>query len=100
MAALSQNFIERGDAITFDTVLTNQNEVQPNQPAYDQETGSFNAPVDGTYVFHVNVLLRFLKFLSYKKSLSNFSYSEYYIRVFFQKPNDSDAKTLGHFLST
>lgn len=55
MAALSQNFIERGDAITFDTVLTNQNEAG-NQPAYDQETGSFNAPVDGTYIFHVNVL--------------------------------------------
>jgi hypothetical protein len=60
MAALSQNFIERGDAITFDTVLTNQNEAG-NQPAYDQETGSFNAPVDGTYIFHVNVLLRFSK---------------------------------------
>lgn len=62
MAALSQNFIERGDAITFDTVLTNQNEAG-NQPAYDQETGSFNAPVDGTYIFHVNVLLRFSKLM-------------------------------------
>ena len=64
MAALSQNFIERGDAITFDTVLTNQNEAG-NQPAYDQETGSFNAPVDGTYIFHVNVLLRFSKFIKF-----------------------------------
>ena len=68
MAALSQNFIERGDAITFDTVLTNQNEVQPNQPAYDQETGSFNDPVDGTYVFHVHVLLRFSNFLRLKNN--------------------------------
>ena len=55
MAALSMNCQKRGEAIPFDTVLTNQNSDGPG--AYDAETGSFTAPADGTYVFHVHVLL-------------------------------------------
>lgn len=54
MAALSMNCQKRGEAIPFDTVLTNQNSDGPG--AYDEETGSFTAPADGTYVFHVHVL--------------------------------------------
>ena len=56
MAGLSTNCQKRGEAIPFDTVLTNQND--NGEGAYDADTGSFTAPVDGTYVFHVHVLLR------------------------------------------
>ena len=59
MAGLSTNCQKRGEAIPFDTVLTNQND--NGAGAYDADTGSFTAPVDGTYVFHVHVLSRILK---------------------------------------
>ena len=56
MAGLSTNCQKRGEAIPFDTVLTNEND--EGEGAYDADTGSFTAPVSGTYVFHVHVLLR------------------------------------------
>ena len=58
-AGLSENFNARGETIIFDTVVTNQCfgcEGEAAQGAYDEETGKFIAPIDGTYFFHVNVL--------------------------------------------
>ena len=58
MAGLSVNCQKRGEAIPFDTVLTNKNDGDLENPPYKPETGSFTAPVGGTYVFHVHVLSR------------------------------------------
>lgn len=60
-AGLSEDFNGRNKMITFDTILTNQCqgcEGETVNGAYDGETGSFTTPVDGTYVFNVNILER------------------------------------------
>jgi len=62
MAALSKNYHKQGawerECVPFDTVVTNQN--SNGLVAYNNETGHFMAPVDGTYVFHVHVLQGFI----------------------------------------
>ena len=64
MAALSKTYHKpKGGAwerecVPFDTVLTNQN--SNGLCAYNNETGHFTAPVDGTYVFHVHFLQGFI----------------------------------------
>merc|ERR1711876_31455 len=59
-AGLSNNCNARGEAIPFDAVMTNQCEGcdgdAATEGAYSGDTGSFTAPYDGTYTFHVHVL--------------------------------------------
>ncbi|CAG5108345.1 Oidioi.mRNA.OKI2018_I69.chr1.g3751.t1.cds [Oikopleura dioica] len=49
MACLSKSFVERDDAILFDDIVTNQNDEQADEPAYNPTTGRFIAPANGTY---------------------------------------------------
>ena len=48
------------DALKFQRVILNDNDV------YDQNTGEFKTPVDGTYMFTANVCVYPNKYLSLK----------------------------------